>query len=183
MITTIRFLAVLLLVCVLPTVVLAGDLSASEITALSREDILENNELIPASGYLSTSQPDAEVLDLVAARGFVAVIDLRGESEDRGIDEQAAVESRGMRYVSLPIPSPEDATFENAAALEDVLAALGAEHDGPVLLHCYSGNRVGSLFALIANSQGESAKDALALGKRARLTRWEPEVRGKLGLK
>ncbi len=157
---------------------IAGDLLSTEITALSRTEILENGESLPLHGYLSTSQPDEAVLELIAAAGYVAVVDLRGEDEDRGLDERAAVESLGMRYVSLPIPSPEHATFENAAALDEILADI----EGPVLLHCYSGNRVGSLFALTAKAEGASSEDALAVGKEARLTRWEPTIREKLGL-
>ena len=154
----------------------ADELDATRITRLSRSDIVADPASLPASGYLSSGQPDRAVLEAIAEAGFAAVVDLRGRDEDRGIDERGAVESLGMTYVSLPIPSPAEATFENAAALNEILAGI----DGPVLLHCRSGNRVGALFALSAKSQGASREDALALGKAAGLTRWEKAIREKL---
>jgi len=156
----------------------AGDLLETDVHRLTRVEILEDGQELPASGYLSTSQPDEAVLDRAAAAGFAAVVDLRGADEDRGIDEQAAVEARGMRYISLPLPEPSDATFENAATLQDLLADV----DGPVLLHCYSGNRVGALFALTAKTEGLSSEEALEFGKAAGLTRWEGAVRERLEL-
>lgn len=157
---------------------LAADVDTNRITTLSRSAILEDPSRLPSTGYLSTGQPDEVVLGHVAKAGFAAVIDLRGVDEDRGLDERGVVESLGMSYVSLPIPSPADATFENAAALEEILAGI----DGPVLLHCMSGNRVGSLFALSAKSNGASSEEALALGKAAGLTRWEDAIRDRLRL-
>ena len=108
--------------------------------------------------------------------GFVAVIDLRGEEEDRGIDEVAAVEALGMRYVSLPVHGADDVTFENAEELDRLLG----EFDGPVLVHCASGNRVGALVALRASAAGASDDEALAAGKAAGLTRLEPAVAERL---
>ena len=81
-----------------------------------------------------------------------------------------------MRYVPLPVPSPSDATYETAAALQTILADI----DGPVLLHCFSGNRVGALFALSAKEAGATREEALALGRSAGLTRWESAIREKL---
>ena len=157
---------------------LAGDLLETDVHRLTRAELLEDGREWPTSGYLSTSQPDEAVLDAAAAAGFAAVVDLRGKDEDRGIDEQAAVESRGMRYVALPLPDRSDITFENAATLQDLLADV----DGPVLLHCFSGNRVGALFALTAKTEGLSSEEALEFGTEAGLTQWEDAVRAELGL-
>jgi len=93
-------------------------------------------------------------------------------NEERGIDEPSEVESRGMRYVSIPVPEPADATWDKAETLAEVLATI----DGPVLMHCFSGNRAGSMLAMAAKLEGASSDDALALGRRAGLTRWEPEI-------
>ena len=40
--------------------------------------------------------------------------------------------------------------------------------DGPVLMHCASGNRVGSLFALGARREGLDADAAFAVGEKGR---------------
>lgn len=158
--------------------VAAAELDTDAITTLTGAEILADADSLPERGYLSTGQPDRAVLETIAAAGFSAVIDLRGADEERGIDERAAVESLGMTYVALPIATPADATFENAAALVEILAGI----DGPVLLHCASGNRVGALFALSAKAGGASSEEALTLGQAAGLTRWEKTIREKLGL-
>lgn len=118
------------------------------------------NRAEPLPGITSSGQPDAAALAALADEGFVAVIDLRGPDEDRGIDEQSIVESNGMRYLSLPVPGADAVTFENASALDKLLAEI----DGPVLIHCASGNRAGGILALRERLLGASADDALALG-------------------
>jgi len=97
---------------------------------------------------LSSGQPNAAALSAIAAAGYAGVIDLRMADEPRGFDEIGTAAALGLRYETLPVAGPNDVTFENAAKLD----ALLAEFDGPVLLHCGSGNRVGALFALRAKS-------------------------------
>lgn len=149
----------------------------ADVVHLTAAEIREQPERLSGARYVSTGQPDEALLDAARAAGFVAVIDLRGADESRGIDESAEVEARGMRYLALPLSTPEDATYDAARAFAARLAAI----DGPVLLHCASGNRVGALFALAARDEGASADEALALGERAGLTRWRSEVVEKLG--
>jgi hypothetical protein len=56
----------------------------------------------------------------------------------------------------------------------------GAE---PVVLHCASSNRVGALLAMKAFYLDDATpEEALALAKKAGITRMEPSVRQKLGL-
>ena len=43
-------------------------------------------------------------------------------------------------------------------------------------MHCFSGNRAGSMLAMAARLEGASSDDSLALGRRAGLTRWEAEI-------
>ena len=151
-------------------------LTDTEVVHIPRTALLENSERLPDAGFLSTGQPNEELLDLAAAAGYAAVVDLRGVKEDRGIDERAEVEARGMKYVSLPTPDLSAATVEQAGRLAKILADI----DGPVLLHCFSGNRVGSLFALEARAEGKSAEEALAFGEAAGLTRWRADIREKV---
>lgn len=151
-------------------------LTDTEVVHIPRAALLENPERLPDAGFLSTGQPNEEMLDLVASAGYAAVVDLRGVNEDRGIDERAEVEARGMQYVSLPTPDLSAATVDQAGRLAEILADI----DGPVLLHCFSGNRVGSLFALEARSEGKSVEEAVAFGEEAGLTRWRDEIREKV---
>jgi len=147
-----------------------------DVVAIKVADIQADASVLSGPQHVSTGQPDAETLAIAREAGFVAVIDLRGADEDRGIDEVAAVEALGMRYVSLPVHDADDVTFENAAELDRLLG----EFDGPVLLHCASGNRVGALVALRASAAGASDDEALAAGKAAGLTRLEPAVAERL---
>lgn len=144
--------------------------------AIDTESIKSNPEAISGYRYVSTGQPDDELLTIAKDAGVVAVIDLRGRDEQRGIDEQAAVEALGMRYVALPVADESDVTYGNAETLRRALR----EFDGPVLLHCASGNRVGALFALQARQSGAGVDEALAIGERAGLTRYRNVVRERL---
>ena len=103
-------------------------------------------------------------------------VPLRAAHEDRGMDEQAIVERLGMAYVSLPVSGPAEVTFDNAAALDQVLA----DNEGRILLHCSSGNRAAALYTLREKMLGASNDDALATGKAAGLTRLEAVVRERL---
>jgi uncharacterized protein (TIGR01244 family) len=158
--------------------VLAGTVLAAEdaAVAISITDIHADTSVLDGVRFVSTGQPDKETLEIAKNAGFVAVIDLREESEDRGIDEAAEVEALGMSYFSLPVAGADDVTFENSGQLNKMLSEI----DGPVLLHCASGNRVGALFALRASQAGASDDDALAAGKAAGLTRLESVVAERL---
>jgi uncharacterized protein (TIGR01244 family) len=130
---------------------------------------------------ITGGQPDAAQLAALAEAGYRTVVDLRspGEPYSRE-DEETALESLGLAYVSIPVAGPEGLTEQNARALAAVLADEDAY---PVAIHCASGNRVGALLALEAAwVDGAAAADALALGRAAGLTGLEPAVRKLLGL-
>ncbi|MDA0679641.1 MAG: sulfur transferase domain-containing protein [Proteobacteria bacterium] len=150
----------------------AGETNDGSVVAINADDIRADASSLNGWQYVSSGQPDTEVLLLAKNAGFTTVVDLRGESEDRGFDEAAEVSALGMSYVTLPIANADDVTFENAAAFDKILAAA----EGPVLVHCASGNRVGALFALREKMSGASNDDALAAGKAAGLTSLEPVV-------
>ncbi|MGI9205655.1 MAG: beta-lactamase hydrolase domain-containing protein [Woeseiaceae bacterium] len=147
---------------------------ADSVIAIKASDIRGGTVSLTDWQHVSTGQPDAAVLDVVKQAGFTTVVDLRGENENRGMDEASEVEARGMRYYTLPIGNGvvEDVSYDNARQLDRILAAA----QGPVLVHCASGNRVGALFALRAKLAGSTGDEALALGKAAGLTRLEPVV-------
>lgn len=140
--------------------------------------VVAAGEVQPVGGITSAGQPDAQALDVFAESGYAAVVDMRGPNEDRGMDDFAgAVESKGMKYVSFPVVGNDAISFETAAELD----ALLEEIDGPVLLHCGSGNRVGAVLALRESLRGASDEEALAYGKDAGMTRLKPVVREVLG--
>ncbi len=81
-----------------------------------------------------------------------------------------------MAFVLLPIGSADDIPLEKAVVLDQILA----DNEGPVLIHCASGNRVGALYALREKSYGASNDDPLAVAKAAGMTRLEKVVRERL---
>lgn len=137
---------------------------------------LNLDEISPATGDVSAGQPSREQLGRLAQEGYVAVIDLRGEGESRGYDEPAAATESGLEYTPLPIASADDINVENARRLGELLDS----YDGPVVVHCGSGNRVGALVALLEADRGASAEDALEAGRAAGLTRLEDLVKDRL---
>jgi uncharacterized protein (TIGR01244 family) len=145
-------------------------------TSVFADEIRWKYRFEPAPGITAAGQPNAEGLSELADNGYAAVIDLRTEDENRGIDEQSIVESLGMDYVSLPIADRDAINFDNAATLDQVLS----RYDEPVLVHCGSGNRVGALFALREKMNGATDEDALAFGRSAGMTGLEDTVKKRL---
>ena len=155
----------------------SADQSVVQTLHVDVADVATAGAVRPVDGVTSAGQPDEETLQVFADSGYVAVIDMRGSAEDRGMaDESAVVESLGMEYVAFPLASREDISFANAGKLDRLLA----EFDGPVLVHCASGNRIGAILALRESLNGASDKDALEYGRKAGLTRLEPLVRDRL---
>jgi len=136
--------------------------------------VVAEGQAVPVDGISATGQPDTTALKVFAESGYRTVIDLRAPEEDRGIKNYpAVVESSGMRYVSLPIAGADAVNFDSAQALDALLENV----DGPVLLHCGSGNRVGALLALRKSLEGADDAQAIEYGKQAGLTGLERRVR------
>jgi uncharacterized protein (TIGR01244 family) len=160
-------------------VAVAGDENLDAVSNLKvdLEAVVELDQVHPVDGVTTAGQPDEAGFKVFADNGYVAVIDLRTEGEDRGLEEASVVESLGMDYINLPI-GRDGITFANAKALQ----ALIKGYDQPVLVHCGSANRVGALFALSEFLESEDAEAALEAGRAAGLTRMEPVVREVLGV-
>ena len=167
-----KHLILLVAVFSFTNVSLAGNSGADAVVLVSIDEIREGKGDLSAKKTVSAGQPDVEVLSTFAAAGYVAVIDLRTDKEDRGFNEPATIMGLGMSYVSMPIGSETDINFEKAAELDKILSGF----DGPVLVHCASGNRVGALFALREKANGATNEEALAAGKTAGMTGLEPVV-------
>ena len=150
--------------------------NVSEVVHISNKDILADPAVLHGKHLVSTGQPDKDTLAIAADAGITTIIDLRTAGEDRGIDEEAETVGNGMTYVSFPIAGTGDMTMEKAAEFDALLAKI----DGPVLMHCGSGNRVGAMFALRASLKGASSEEALRVGDQAGLTRSRDAVEEKL---
>ena len=85
-------------------------------------------------------------------------------------------EAESLDYSPLPITGADAVSVENARKLGELLESF----DGPVVVHCGSGNRVGALVALLEADRGASAEEALEAGRAAGLTRLEGLVKERL---
>jgi len=140
---------------------------------------LVKNGMMPFEGVLTGGQPTDEQLAALRDVGYKTVINLRQPDERGTRGEAETVAELGMAYVSIPVAGKEGLNEENAAAL----AAALDQADGPVLLHCGSGNRVGALLALKAFwLEGATAEEAMDVGLAGGVTRLEPVVRELLGM-
>ena len=141
------------------------------------DEVAATRTVVPVDGITSSGQPDEATFRVFADAGYVTVIDMRGPEEDRGLDnEQAVIEGLGMDYILMPLTSREQISFDTARELDEVLQGI----DGPVLVHCASGNRVGAVLALRHSLSGASNEESIAHGKNAGLTRLEDVVRERL---
>lgn len=137
-------------------------------------EVVAKGKVEPVDGISSAGQPDETALQVFADSGYVAVIDMRGPNENRGIEDfPAAVEKKGMDYIAFPITSPQQFSFDTASELDKILSGI----DGPVLLHCGSGNRVGAVLALRESLKGASDDEAMQYGRDAGMTGLEPTIR------
>lgn len=133
------------------------------------------NEVRP--GLHAGGQPSAAQLQALAAQGVRTVIDLRQPDEDRGYDETAQAEALGLRYVRIPVAGADGLDAANVRAVHQALQ----QSQGPVLLHCASGNRAGAVLALVnVRYEHASPDQALPLGQRAGLKSLEAATRQRL---
>lgn len=116
----------------------------------------------PEPGVLFGGQPTEDQLKSMAADGLSFVLDLRAENENRGFDEQAALQSLDVPYLNVPVDAERLAmpeTFERFIQAMDKV-------DGPVLVHCASGNRVGALYyAYLVAGKGVDREEARTRAK------------------
>jgi len=116
----------------------------------------------PEPVVLFGGQPTEEPLQALAADGLSVVLDLRSESEDRGFDESAALQDLGVSYVTIPVDADR---LEQPETFERFIEAM-KNAEGPTLVHCASGNRVGALYyAYLAAEKGVDREEALARAK------------------
>lgn len=153
------------------------DLGAVSSLKVDLDAVVELGTVRPVDGITAAGQPDAAALEVFARQGYAAVIDLRTEGEDRGLDEKAVVEGLGMEYVVLPI-TRDDINFDSAKELDRLLS----RYDEPVLVHCASSNRVGALLALRLYQATGDAELALEMGRAGGLTSLEGTVKEVLGV-
>jgi uncharacterized protein (TIGR01244 family) len=144
---------------------------------VSPADLLRNG-MLPFEGVLVGGQPTAEQFAAMKDLGYKTIINIRMPGES-GSTNPADVEQLGMAYISMPL-NGETAVAEESARQ---LAATMKSAEGPIVIHCASGNRVGAILGMKAfHVDGKSAEESFAIAQTAGITRLEPALKEKLGL-
>ncbi len=154
----------------------AAPAETAEASAPSQE-ALPNAKMV--GEVLTGGQPSPGQYDAMAKNGYKTVLSLRTPEEPGAEASAIGVKALGMTYLNVPIAGAAGLTRENVQKFSDALARA----EGPVVVHCASGNRVGAMFGLKAHwIDGASAEEALAIAKAAGVTGLEEELRRLLGL-
>lgn len=105
-------------------------------------------------------QPDADALADLVNRGYTSILTVRAEGEIEW-DEQSEVEALGMTFHRVEMSNPvQEITDDQVAMFADIME----QRDGPMVLHCGSGNRVAGLWATwLIEHEGVKPDEAIRL--------------------
>jgi uncharacterized protein (TIGR01244 family) len=112
------------------------------------------------------------------ALGFAVIVDLRAPEEGIEAERQTA-EQVGITYINIPVSTklPTDAQVAQLASVIEDAANL------PVLVHCVSANRAGTIWTLYRISKGIDPETAIEEGRTLGMKpSREAAVREKFGL-
>ncbi len=137
------------------------------------------NKALPRHNLMTGGQPSINDLQKLAKQGIKVVINLRKGGEFTQFNEKNAVESLGMKYVSIEVSGSDGMSIKNAYLLDMALDNL----EQPVLVHCASSNRVGGLLAVWASKfENQSKEESFAFGTKAGMKNTQGKVKKLLGL-
>lgn len=114
-----------------------------------------------APGVSAAGKLDRADIEALAEAGVRTIVNNRPDGEDPGqlpADEaRRLAESRGIAYHHIPVTA---ATLTSGDV--DAMAAVLAQAEGPVVLHCRSGTRSTLLWALVRLREGEDPSGLVA---------------------
>jgi len=132
------------------------------------------NTGMPLDDLVTAGQPTQEQLSALVDLGYTNFVSLRPETEEGAGWEEGIAADEGIHFTRIPVAGAEGLTRENVLELDRVLDEAEEEQ---TVLYCSSSNRVGALLALRAYwLEGADPQAALELGRRAGLSRLEPQV-------
>ena len=120
------------------------------------------NYLKLSDSVATAGQPTEAQFSVIKESGYQVVVNLARPDSPKALpNEQAIVESLGMRYASIPVDW-ENPTLEDVARFFSVMEAIAAQ---PVFVHCAANMRVSAfmyLYRLIHDGMSdEQAKSDL----------------------
>ena len=142
-----------------PVVAEAGTVAEETVVAALELSSVVVNFYRHSDKIITGGELSAGAVDALTSAGVGTVVDLRRAVEGTA-DEATAMAAAGIAYHNIEMGRqlPDAATM---ARFAEVVQGAG---DGALLIHCRSGNRVGTAWALYRLSQGVSIDDALAEG-------------------
>ena len=142
--------------------------------ASSTASLTMKNPMTPRDKLMTGGQPSAQDLESLASQGVEVVINLRAKGEFDEFNEAELAKKLGLTYYRLEISDSSDISRANAQKLDQLMS----QSDGETLVHCASGNRVGSLLALREYFvKGQSAEASMSFGKASGMTRLTDKTR------
>lgn len=114
-----------------------------------------HNAVAYHDGFISGSAPEGDIaFDTLKSMGIRTIITVDG-----AVPDVAAAESRGIRYIHLPIGYNG---FDEARKLQLARAVRDAMANGPVYMHCHHGkHRSAGAAGAVAVSLGWASPDAM----------------------
>lgn len=98
-------------------------------------------------------------IPLLSQQGFNAVLDLR-QPEEGTEEEQAEATESGLRYFNLPLGRE----LPTEADLQRFRQIIESPENQPILVHCGSGNRVGTAWSMYRIQEGVRPDQAIKEG-------------------
>lgn len=122
--------------------------------------------------YSVTGQPSTPAYPAIAQAGIKLVVCVRQPGEPVApppvpppppfdTNEQAELAALGVGYVNVPVTHAMSQTQFDAAATEAAVAYLNGFPSGPALIHCSTGDRASSVFAVLLILLGWTNADAV----------------------
>ncbi|MBN2799097.1 MAG: hypothetical protein JXX28_08105 [Deltaproteobacteria bacterium] len=158
----------------------AALLTTSPEPVIPAYEVRVHNERLVRDGWIIAGAPSSGRLREVVGEGAVVIShsgpNMLGYDEDTLVRELGGAFSRTV-YDEQELRDP----VRRAEAYAPYREALS--HEGPVYIHCNTGNKAGALWALFAwEVLGEPPHRALRMGLDAGLTAYRPTVEAVLGL-
>lgn len=109
-------------------------------------------------------QPSVEALKELSNQGYRSILTVRSPGEIEW-DEQSEVEALGMSFHRIEMSNP---VHEITDGQVEAFTELMSQREGPLVLHCGSGNRVSGLWASwLIEHEGVKPEEAIRLATEA----------------
>ena len=138
------------------TLLMAGTgVSAESALEASIVNFHQHSETLATGGTIDLDTAPAQL----ANAGYATVVDLR-TSQEGTTEEEIAVLDQNLNYVNIPLGSE----LPNEEEIGRFTQLMEDNSNFPMLLHCRSGNRVGTLWASYQITEGVPVEQALSEG-------------------